>query len=400
MKFLFVAQDKYPPSRVDVSDLFNEKMISRGHRIDWLLQSEEEIEKSYVAKWGKSKVYLGKTNNGESFSSRLKKNLYRFINDAKLFHLSKKNNYDFILIKDVFFAALLAIIASKLHKTKLVYWLSYPFPEAYQYAVKEGTARYPILYFLRGYVTYFLLYKIILKVCDHVFVQSEQMRKDTIEKGIPGNKMTPVPMGVSINKIPFFGYNHEKSAKNNDKIVLHLGTLIKERKLDFLVRAFAKVLQSTKNAKLYFVGGGEDISDEQSLKDEAKKMGLQDSIIFTGKLPQEDSWGYVKLSDVCVSPYYPTPILNSTSPTKIIEYMAMGKAVVANDHPEQSIVLSVSKAGICVPYSESAFAEAILYLFNHMEEAREMGVRGRKYVEQYRDYDHIASIVENKLLLI
>ena len=400
LKLLFVAQDKYPPSRVDVSVLFHEKMISRGHKIDWLLQSEETIEKSSVVKWEKSNVYLGKTNNGESFGSRLKKNIFRFLNDTRLLSLVKKNNYDFIIAKDIFFAALLAIIASKLYKVRLIYWLSYPFPEAYYLAAKEGTARYPFLYLIRSYITKFFLYNIILKVYDHTFVQSEQMKKDIAAEGIAAEKMTSVPMGVSICRIPFFGYNRKEVVENNEKIILYMGTLDRTRRLEFVIRAFSLMLKQFRNARLIFVGGGEDVSDELFLKNEAKTIGLEDLIFFTGKLSQEDAWRYVKHSDVCVSPYFPTPVLNSTSPTKMIEYMAMGKAVVANDHPEQSSVISESKAGICVPYNEGAFAEAILYLLNNMEEAMDMGIRGRRYVEQYRDYEHIADIVETKLLQI
>ena len=177
--------------------------------------------------------------------------------------------------------------------------------------------------------------------------------------------MTPVPMGVSTQEIPIFGYKQKQNGPNEEKIVLYLGTLIKARKMDFLIRVFEKVLGREKNAKLYLVGGGDAPSDEHQLKDEARRLGIEGAVLLTGFVPQQEAWAYVKEADVCVSPYYPTPILNSTSPTKLIEYMAMGKAVVANDHPEQRLVISKSKAGICIPYEENAFAEAILYLLIH-----------------------------------
>ena len=170
--------------------------------------------------------------------------------------------------------------------------------------------------------------------------------------------------------------------------------------MDFLIRVFGKVLRKEKNVKLHLVGGGEDSSDQQIVKDEAKRLGIEDTVFMTGFVPQQEAWQYVRVADVCVSPYYPTPILNSTSPTKLIEYMAMGKAVVANDHPEQRLVISESKAGICVPYEENAFAEAILQLLYHPEEAKEMGIRGRKYVEKHRSYEQIADLVETKLLQV
>jgi glycosyltransferase involved in cell wall biosynthesis len=73
--------------------------------------------------------------------------------------------------------------------------------------------------------------------------------------------------------------------------------------------------------------------------------------------------------------------------------MALGRPVVANDHPEQRLVLEQSRAGLCVPYDERAFAAAILQLLDHPEEARAMGKRGRAYAVANRDYRHIADAV-------
>ena len=123
-------------------------------------------------------------------------------------------------------------------------------------------------------------------------------------------------------------------------------------------------------------------------------------MVFTGQLPHAEALEYVREADVCVSPFYTTPILNSTSPTKLVEYMLMGKAVVANEHPEQQLVIEESGAGYCVAYDEEAFAQAILALLRAPELAREMGERGRRYVLERRSYEVIASQVERQLLHI
>ena len=80
--------------------------------------------------------------------------------------------------------------------------------------------------------------------------------------------------------------------------------------------------------------------------------------------------------------------------------MAIGKAVVANDHPEQRLIIEESGAGICVPYQEKAFADAIVELLHHPARAEEMGKRGRSYVFKHRSYGKIADIVENQYLRI
>jgi glycosyltransferase involved in cell wall biosynthesis len=213
------------------------------------------------------------------------------------------------------------------------------------------------------------------------------MKKDIEAYGISSKKMTPIPGSVNLDVIPFYGVdqNENEIEKNkDDKSIVYLGTLIRERKLDFLIRVLKNILKSEKQAKLIFVGEGENPEDEKFLLREAKLQQVEHAVIFTGYLPMSEAWEYIRKASVCVSPYFPTQILLSTSPTKLIEYMAMGKAVVGNDHPEQSLVIAESQGGICTPWSEVEFANAVVYLLKHPQIAKEMGIKGRTYVEKFR----------------
>ena len=111
LKLLFVSSDKFPPFRVDVSVLFKEKIVDRGHNIDWLMQSEEKLDKSKKIKWDACDAYIARTNNGTSKAKRLKKNIYRLLNELKLLYLLWKRRYDFIIVKDLFVSAVFAIIS-------------------------------------------------------------------------------------------------------------------------------------------------------------------------------------------------------------------------------------------------------------------------------------------------
>lgn len=400
LKFLFITGDKFPPFRVDVDVLFGKEMVARGHCIDWLMQSEAPCDGSYETTWHGCRVWVGPTDTGTTRLKRLKKNLYNIRNDTIMFILLRKGRYDFIQIKDKFISGLMAMIAAKMYRTKVIYWLSYPFPEADLYSVREGIARYPFFYFIRGLFFKFLLYRVIMGRADHIFVQSEQMKKDVASMGIPEAKLTPVPMGISLEMIPYKQAEPNSKINGNEKRVVYLGTLIKVRKMDFMIRVFQKVLGEVPNTKLYLIGGGDDPTDEQILMDEVTRLGIEQTVVFTGFVPMKEAWRYVSKADVCVSAFYPTPILNSTSPTKLIEYMAMGKPVVANDHPEQSLIISESGGGICVPYDEEAFATAIVELLNDPARAREMGIKGRHYVEKHRSYSAITGTVEKEYFRI
>jgi glycosyltransferase involved in cell wall biosynthesis len=154
------------------------------------------------------------------------------------------------------------------------------------------------------------------------------------------------------------------------------------------------------NARLYFVGQGVHAQDEPLLRQEVARLSLESSVVFVGQLPQPEALQYVMEADVCTSPLYPTPVFRPASPTKLVEYLALGKAVVANDHPEQQRVIEESGAGLCVPYDEGRFADAIVTLLGDPEAARSMGDRGRRYALAKRTYGAIADVVERRMLEI
>jgi glycosyltransferase involved in cell wall biosynthesis len=395
---LFVTSDKYPPFRPAARVIFGEELVARGHVIDWLIQAESNCDVSHHMPYGNGTAYVSATDNGESRWRRLRKHLLDLKNDLRMFFLVRRNRYHLIQVKDKYIAAILAIFAAKLGKAKFFYWLAYPHAEASLHDARENFARYRHFYLLRGYFFKFVLYKIILPAADHIFVQSEQMKQDISREGVPLSKMTPIPGSLSLSDVPYENFDVcTKSIKSeSEKHIVYLGTLLRTRRLDFIIRAHAKVIERHPNAKLLLVGKGEMPEDEQFLVNEANRLGVRNSIIFTGYLSMKKAWELIRNADVCLSPYYPTPILNSTSPTKLIEYMAMGKAVVGNDHPEQSLVVSESSAGLCVSWSEDAFADAINTLLNDPVLAKKMGARGRLYVEQYRTNKVMAEIIEGK----
>jgi len=94
-----------------------------------------------------------------------------------------------------------AIVAAKLHGVPMFYWLAYPHGEASLYAAQTGVARYRLLYSLRGALQRLVLYRIIMPACTHVFVQSEQMRRDVAREGIPLDRMTAVPSSVNLRDL-------------------------------------------------------------------------------------------------------------------------------------------------------------------------------------------------------
>jgi glycosyltransferase involved in cell wall biosynthesis len=395
-KILFVSYDKFPPNRVDVAVLFGKELSKRGLKIDYLLQSEADNNNFYNTEWSNSMAYVGPTDNGTTIFNRFFKHCLDLFNDLRMVKLIKDQRYTAIQVKDKFFTAIIALVVSKLSGCKFFFWLSFPFPEADIYGYNTGSARYPIMYLIRGGINKLLLYKVILPNSDHIFVQSNQMKKEIAMKGFSNTKITPVPMGVDIDD--YLMHTKNKDCKNVivPQSIVYIGAMEKIRKIDFIFRVFQKVLYNVPTAKLLMIGGSSNDKDLEDLKQEAKKLNIDQAVKFTDNLPRAEALEQLMTAVVGISPIEPNPIYIPSSPTKLIEYMLLGKPVVANDLPEQKKIIHESKSGFCVAYDEKVFAESIVRILRNPEEAKKMGENGRAYVMKYKSYKAIADIIERQ----
>jgi glycosyltransferase involved in cell wall biosynthesis len=112
---------------------------------------------------------------------------------------------------------------------------------------------------------------------------------------------------------------------------------------------------------------------------------------MTGWVPFEEVPRYLHPADVGVILFQPTHYNNTIGlPNKLFEYMACYKPVVASDFPEMRKVIVEAKSGLLVdPTDPKAIADAIVYLFEHQEEARQMGERGRRMVEERYNWERM-----------
>lgn len=401
-KLLYITYETFPTFRVDLTQLFSAELAGRGHSIDWVMRSQQAGPNRVEQISPNERVFVGAARPGLGLWGRIRNQLYAVIHDVRILGIARRGDYDFIQVRDKFFASLVGLAAARLRGIPFFYWMSFPYPEADLLRAFEDKDTLPGLqryfYFARGYLTSRILYKIILPLADHVFVQSDQMKKDVAEHAIAEAKMTPVPMGVNLALIDPDQIQPSNDGRLVGKLpVVYAGTLIRARRMDFLIHAFKTVIERVPNAVLLLVGDA-DADDMQFLQNTAHKLDLQDFVIFTGFLPMEQAWGYIRSASLCVSPFRPCQTLNSASPTKLVEYMAWGKPVVANDHPDQGKVLSESGAGLAVPYDPAAFANAIIELLIDAPRAEEMGKRGKDYVLKYRSYTSLAELVEQTYL--
>lgn len=387
-RMLYLVGGTGNAERVDVSDLFAEQLSRQGLEVDYIIFSRDAGPAWKESRWRGARAWtVGRSLGGGNIGSAVRNKFRELYADLRTFGLALTGPYDIVQVRDKFVVGVLCAIATKLRPRIFTYWLSYPYAECRVLDAREGRARVPWLSLIGGKTAEWLLYKIIMPAADHVFVQSEQMLRDVAVNGIPESKMTAVPMAVNESLLDYRG----PAAVANS--ILYLGSLIRVRRLDVLIEALVIVRRTQPLAHLVFVGDGDEPADRQMLERAAEDLGVSEAVEFTGMVPMPEAQARTARAAVCVSPFYPTPILQSTSPTKICEYMALGRPVVANTHPEQSRILKDSGAGYCVEWSAEAFAQAIVKLLAEPEKAEEMGAAGRAYVREHRIYPVIAKQV-------
>jgi glycosyltransferase involved in cell wall biosynthesis len=224
------------------------------------------------------------------------------------------------------------------------------------------------------------------------------MKRDVAARGIDADSLTPVPMGIALAQAQAGEVEAAQDARLRGRLpVVYVGILTRARRMEFLIDVFRSVYRRVPEALLVLVGDGRE-GDLEFLRREARRHGLEEQVLFTGLVPRQKAWGYIRAARVCVSPFRPSPILDSTSPTKVVEYLALGKPVVANDHPDQAKVLAESGAGIAVSYQTEAFADAIVELLKDKRKVEVMGERGPDYVRRHRSYELLSEALEQQYL--
>lgn len=396
MKILYLVDDRFPPFRPDVVDLFSREFVARGHILHWMMRrGPEGMAAPARISWLGSRAFLSPAVRCGGLLGRVLNLMLETWGDLQLLGTAVHGRYDVIQVRDRFAVSLWAWLVARLTGARFTYWMSYPFAESKLEQARLGFAAHPRLTWIKAQWIGLLLYRVILPLSDHVFVQSQRMKEDLVGKGIAPAKMTPVPMGIRDEQVGNAG--DARAPNTSQPLLLYLGVAMRMRQTEMLVRVLAMVRRRYPSARLRYVGEGQKPIDRQAIVDEAARLGLQDAVEMTGFLPREQALDHVRQADICFSPIMPIPALLPASPTKLVEYLALAKCVVANEHPDQSQVLEESGAGRAVPWDEEAFAREAIAMLDDPVAARERAARGPDYVRRHRTYAVIAERVERAL---
>jgi glycosyltransferase involved in cell wall biosynthesis len=236
-----------------------------------------------------------------------------------------------------------------------------------------------------------------LRAATLVVVVSQALAKELVGRGVPADRVLVVPNGVDPERFnPTVDGSLVRSrygVKPDEVVVGFVGTFGAWHGAEVLARAFALAVNHVP-LRLLYVGDGSRLPATRLLIEAA---GLSEHVIFAGLVPQTEGPAHMAACDILVAPHIPNP--DGTpffgSPTKLFEYMAMGKAVVASDLDQLGQVVANERNGILVPPSdERALAAAIAKLARDPEMRRRLGQQARRdAVERHTWRQHADRIV-------
>lgn len=392
MKLLFLLYDYLPAFRPDVAVLFGKELPRLGVGSDLLGQRARHAEREPAGQWPAGKVAI----SGVERRGIVGELLRPLLDLAMLSELAPEHRI--IQVRDKIRTGLLALLIARLTGRRFVYWMSFPFVEGFRVRHAQlGGSRGPIvqlLNWLRLHVAGFCYYRVLAPRADHLFVQSEAMLEFMAGKGIARSRMTAVPMGVDTELFASLPALTEKPARLAGRPVLaYLGALGQSRQSDFLLHVLQRVREQRPDALLLLIGEGASEDERQWIRARIAELGLEEHVWLTGWMAQPEALQLLRCADVGLSPVPRGELFDVSSPTKAVEYLALGLPCVGNDIPDQRLVLERSGAGLCVKMNAEDFAAASLRILGDAGYAAALRARGPVWAAENRSYRVLAQAV-------
>ncbi|MGB4182188.1 MAG: glycosyltransferase, partial [Dethiobacteria bacterium] len=203
----------------------------------------------------------------------------------------------------------------------------------------------------------------------------------------------PSKKTVVVQNFPVLGelsIDHPIAYLERPPIVTYMGGITRVRGINEIVRAMG-MLPNDMKVKLILAGS----FDPLQLKDEVSRQHGWEKVEYCGWQSRERLKSILSKTRVGLVVLHPVTNYLESYPVKLFEYMSAGIPVVASDFPLWREIVEGVGCGLLVdPLNPEEIAKAILWLFQHQAEARAMGERGQKAINERYNW-----AIESKKLL-
>ncbi len=235
--------------------------------------------------------------------------------------------------------------------------------------------------------------RVNLRAAARIFVVSEVEQRNLLKAGISGEKIVVNPNGVDAEHFrPQIGGEHvrrELGIEDDETLVGFVGSFGPWHGVLVLAEAI-KLMPEDARVRFLLVGSG-------VLREEVEKNlragGAWSRVIFTGSVAHERVPSLLDACDVLASPHVPLADGSEFfgSPTKLFEYMAMGKGIVASRLGQIGDVLADEETALLVePGNAQELSAAIVRLTGSRSLRERLGAAARKEAVARHTWEHNA----------
>jgi glycosyltransferase involved in cell wall biosynthesis len=203
------------------------------------------------------------------------------------------------------------------------------------------------------------LEKLSCRFADLVILTNESYKRIAMDRGrVPESRITVVRNGIELSSLDVTVEPDRSLREMGKTIVGYVGVMGYQDGVDYLLRALHHLVYGLGRTDFHciLIGGGDACP---SLKTQARDLNLDKYVQFTGFIFGEKLRRYLSAADICVDSSPSSPYSDNSTVFKIMEYMSLGKPVVAFDLPEHRF--TARNAAVYVPPNdERAFARVDL----------------------------------------
>ncbi|KKN18504.1 hypothetical protein LCGC14_0955000 [marine sediment metagenome] len=238
-------------------------------------------------------------------------------------------------------------------------------------------------------------YLFLLNRADRYAIQKSDtviVANEVTKKWVEGLGVSPVKMnlyGLNFDRLQLVGgYRYlpkrHPELRDADGIVMYAGRQSPHKNIDLLIRAMGVLKDRGLGARLLVVGKESFPKYARHLRTLTRELGLEDRVVFTGLVSEDDLVGYYNLCDVVVNASSWEGYLNP-------EAYAFKKPIVAYGIPPHDETVANGVTGVLVGrLTASRFADAIAGLLEDDGKRKAMGLAGYVWARKTLDYAVVA----------
>jgi glycosyltransferase involved in cell wall biosynthesis len=238
-------------------------------------------------------------------------------------------------------------------------------------------------------------------ICSHstwTVVVSKFLKEFLVQEGVPAEKIRVMPNGIDPQKF-HPGISGEvvrrRYGLEGKLIVGFVGWFRRWHGLKMLLESIHEMRLAEKGVRLLLVGDGPAYPE---LYHCAKMHNLLSTVIFTGPIRGQEIASHIAAMDIAVQP----SATEYACPMKILEYMGMGRCIVAPDQPNVRELLEDGVSGYLFrPGDRGSFNKVLLNVIDDPIGRQSVGQQAHKKIHQERylwgaNVERIAALMVRK----